>query len=210
MMPAAEDNFLNTRRSLLGRLKDWQDDRSWQDFFETYWRLIYATARKEGLSDAEAQEVVQETVLSVARKMKEFKYDPATGSFKGWLKLVTRRRIVDQYRKRKPQEVALASTSESGTGTHALERVPDAAAEKVDAAWETDWQQNLLDRAQEIVRTRVSPRQYQIFDLYVLRQWPSSQVASTLGINSAQVHLAKHRVQALIKKEVRRLEKTFL
>ena len=50
---------------MLGRLKDWSDDQSWRDFFETYWRLIYSTARKNGLSDAEAQEVVQERVIAV-------------------------------------------------------------------------------------------------------------------------------------------------
>jgi RNA polymerase sigma-70 factor (ECF subfamily) len=192
----------------LGRLKDWEDDRSWRDFFETYWRLIYSTARKGGLSDAEAQEVVQETVIAVAKQMKEFKYDPTVGSFKGWLKLITRRRIADQYRKRKPHELGLA---EGGTseGTQAMDRMPAATEDAADAAWELDWKQTLLDRAVELVRTQVSPRQFQIFDLYVLRQWPASQVAAALDINVAQVHLAKHRVQSQIKKEARRLEKSF-
>lgn len=209
-IPADDAHALSTRESLLGRLKDWDDDRSWRDFFETYWRLIYRTARKGGLSDAEAQEVVQETVIAVARKMKEFKYDPATGSFKGWLKLITRRRIVDQYRKRKPQEVGLADVSSTSTGTSVMDRLPDGKSEGVDTAWEMDWKQSLLERAVELVRTQVSPRQYQIFDLYVLRQWPASQVAASLDISTAQVHLAKHRVQSQIKKEARRLEKTFL
>lgn len=209
-MTPKDENPLNTRQSLLGRLKDWQDERSWRDFFETYWRLIYSTARKGGLSDAEAQEVVQETVIAVAKKMKDFKYDPAVGSFKGWLKLVTRRRIADQYRKRKPQEVGLADADTAGAGTRAIEKLPGEAGDTVDAAWEVDWQQSLLDRAVELVRTQISPRQYQIFDLYVLRQWPASQVAASLDISTAQVHLAKHRVQAQIKKEARRLEKSFL
>ena len=91
-----------------------------------------------------------------------------------------------------------------------MDRLPDAAGENVDAAWEADWRQSLLDRAVELVRTQVSPRQYQIFDLYVLRQWPAGQVAASLDISTAQVHLAKHRVQSQIKKEARRLEKTFL
>ncbi len=212
LLPVAppRDNPLNTRQSLLGRLKDWEDERSWRDFFETYWRLIYSTARKGGLSDAESQEVVQETVIAVAKQMKEFKYDPAVGSFKGWLKLITRRRIADQYRKRKPQEVGLADADTAGGGTRAMDRLPDASGDTADAAWEVDWQQSLLDRAVELVRTQVSPRQYQIFDLYVLRQWPASQVAASLDISTAQVHLAKHRVQSQIKKEARRLEKTFL
>ncbi len=205
-----DDNPLNTRESLLGRLKDWEDERSWRDFFETYWRLIYSTARKGGLSDAESQEVVQETVIVVAKQMKEFKYDPAVGSFKGWLKLVTRRRIADQYRKRKSQEVGLADEDTADAGTRAMDRFPDATAGAVDAAWEADWQQSLLDRAVEIVRTQISPRQYQIFDLYVLRQWPASRVAASLDISTAHVHLAKHRVQAQIRKEARRLEKSFL
>jgi len=210
-MSPPDANPLHTRQSLLGRLKDWEDERSWRDFFETYWRLIYSTARKGGLSDAEAQEVVQETVIAVAKQMKDFKYDPAVGSFKGWLKLITRRRIADQYRKRKPQEVGLADGGTGDTGgTRAVDRLSDAAGDTADAAWEADWQQSLLDRAVELVRTQVSPRQYQIFDLYVLRQWPASQVAASLDISTAQVHLAKHRVQAQIKKEARRLEKTFL
>ena len=70
-----------TRHSLLNRLKDWDDQTSWQEFFDTYWRLIYSVAIKAGLSDAEAQEVVQETVIGVARKISEFKADPAHGSF---------------------------------------------------------------------------------------------------------------------------------
>src|SRR2546426_1573632 len=71
----------------------------WKDFFDTYWKLVYGVAIKSGLNDAEAQDVVQETVLSVAKKMHQFKYDPAAGSFKNWLLLITRRRIADHLRK---------------------------------------------------------------------------------------------------------------
>src|SRR5256885_10482007 len=91
---------LQTRWSLIGRLKNLDDQQSWQDFFDAYWKLIYSVALKAGLSDAEAQDVVQETVISVAKKMPEFKADPATGSFKSWLLTLTRWRIVDQVRKR--------------------------------------------------------------------------------------------------------------
>jgi RNA polymerase sigma-70 factor (ECF subfamily) len=87
------DDLLPTRPSLLGRLKDWRDDRSWQEFFDIYWRLIYGVARKAGLSSSEADEVVQETMLTVAKKMKDFRYDPARGSFKGWLLQLTGWRI---------------------------------------------------------------------------------------------------------------------
>ena len=94
------DGWIPTRESLLSRIKRWDDQESWRDFFNTYWKLIYRAAIKAGLSDAEAQEVVQETVMVVAKKMEHFKYDPAKDSFKGWLLYLTRKQIAMQYRKR--------------------------------------------------------------------------------------------------------------
>src|SRR5881394_2654935 len=70
---ATPHELIPTRDSLLSRLKDWQDDVSWRDFFNTYWRLVYGVALKAGLNEQEAQEVVQETVITVARRIHEFK-----------------------------------------------------------------------------------------------------------------------------------------
>src|SRR5437667_12874824 len=103
-----------TRQSLLNRLKDWGDQASWQDFFDTYWQLIYNVAIKAGLSDTEAQEVVQETVIAVAKKIPEFKADPARGSFSAWLMRLTRWRIADQFRKRAGQTSRLAGAGKPG------------------------------------------------------------------------------------------------
>src|SRR5947209_6974351 len=104
-----DDQFIATRRSLLSRLKNWHDQASWQEFFDTYAKLIYRIAAKAGLKDAEAQDVVQETALVVAKKMPGFKYDPAIGSFKSWLLLITRRRIEKQLKKRMPIKAGPAS-----------------------------------------------------------------------------------------------------
>src|SRR6185503_10568683 len=91
-----------TRRSLVDRLVNWDDQRRWQEFFDTYWKLIYSAARKSGLTETEAQEVVQETVITVAKNIGKLRYDPEIGSFKGWLLNITRWRIADQFRKRTP------------------------------------------------------------------------------------------------------------
>src|SRR5881397_439457 len=79
------DEWLATRRSLLTRLRDAGDQTGWQEFFETYWKLLYRVARKSGLTDAEAQDAVQETIITVAQQMPEFCYEPPRCSFKGWL-----------------------------------------------------------------------------------------------------------------------------
>ena len=90
-----------TRRSLVERLVDLGDRQRWQQFFDIYWKLIYGVARRAGLREAEAQDVVQETVITVAKNIS--KYEREAGSFKSWLLHITRWRIADQFRKRSPE-----------------------------------------------------------------------------------------------------------
>src|SRR4051812_41198555 len=95
-------SLLATRRSLVDRLANWEDRQRWQQFFDTYSKLIYSAARKAGLTEVEAQEALQEPVITVAKNVGKLRYDPAIGSFKGWLLNITRWRIADQFRKRLP------------------------------------------------------------------------------------------------------------
>ncbi len=87
-----------TRYSLLSRLQNWEDTGSWQEFFDTYWRLIYSVALNSGLTETEAQDVVQETIICVAKNIQKFKRDRKLGSFKAWLRNLTHWRIADQLR----------------------------------------------------------------------------------------------------------------
>lgn len=206
MKPGPPDEPIPTRLSLLTRLKDWEDRDGWKEFFDTYWRLIYGVALKAGLAETEAEEVVQETTVAVAKQMPEFRYDQA-GSFKAWLLQITRRRIVDQFRKRPPWDLATGPPSnDDSSRTAAAERVP---AEELDLepVWDAEWQKNLLEAALHRVKARVRPRQYQIFDLAVMKEWPVRDVMRTLGVSAAQVYLAKHRVSRLVREEARRLER---
>lgn len=198
------EEFIPTRYTLLSRLQNWNDDESWKDFFNTYWHLIYSVARKSGLTDVEAQDVVQETVISVAKHIHKFRLDRKLGSFKGWLRNLTRWRIADQLRKR----TRLASESEhSEAGEPLPDFLPELPEQSSDPKWDEEWRANLLQAAIDRVKLQIREEQYQIFDLVVLRQWPVSRVTSTLGVSAARVYLAKHRVAALIKKEVRTLRK---
>jgi RNA polymerase sigma-70 factor (ECF subfamily) len=205
-MPDSADRIIPTRYSLLSRLKNWDDQESWKVFFDTYWRLIYGVAVKAGLSDAEAQDVVQETVITVAKQIHKFKRDRSLGSFKGWLRNLTRWRIGDQLRKRGPAFVRAAADQDETTD--ALDRLADESASALDSVWEAEWRENLLAAALDRVKKKVKEEHYQIFNLYVVKKWPVAKVAKALGVNIPRVYLAKHRVGALIRKEVQRLEKT--
>ena len=202
-LPDVEE-LIPTRDSLLSRLKDWRDDDSWRDFFNTYWKLVYGVALKSGLTEQEAEEVVQETVITVARRIPEFKYNPTVCSFKTWLLNLTRWRIVDQLRKRQPK---LNGYADGTPHTATIERLPNPPGVDLDAMWDYEWQQSLVTTAIQRVKRRVNPEHYQIFHLCVFKEWPVKKVARELDVNVAQVYLAKHRVGVLLTKEVKALEK---
>ena len=198
-----EDELIPTRASLLSRLKDWQDETSWKVFFDTYWKLIYNAAMKAGLSDAEAQDVVQETVISVFKTIPDFQYKASGGSFKSWLLKLTAWRIADQFRNRQHNIKQARRLAGSTARTATVEGLPDTAGWGLEAIWDEEWEQNLMHAATDRVKRSVDPKQYQIFDLYVLKNWPARKVASTLKVNLGRVYLAKHRIGAMIQKELK-------
>ena len=206
-LPMAQmaDELIPTRTTLLERLKDWRDDSSWRDFFDIYWKLIYGVAIKGGLTNEEAQDVVQETMLTVAKQMPNFKYDRKAGSFKSWLLNTTRWRIADQFRKREALAVSHSSSDDADTGTRTADKMIDPAGQDMNVLWDAEWERNLLEAAIMKVKRRLDPQKYQIFDFSVNKEWPPEKIAEAFSIPIAQVYLAKHRATAMIKEEVEKM-----
>jgi len=204
MQPIPEDP-LQTRASLLARLKNWEDADSWQDFANTYERLIYTTAVRAGLTDSEAKDVLQEVLVGVAKTIDDFKSDPARGTFKGWLLNLTRWRIADQLRKR-PALPPQAGRTRVLDDTPAIERIPDQSVDVLTGIWESEWRQSLLEAAVARLRRRTKPKQFQMFELYGLRNWPGSKVAKELGVRLGQVYLVNHRLRKMLQHEMAVLE----
>jgi len=212
-----KEQFAKTRMSLIERLGDWEDQRTWDDFYQTYWRLIYSVSLKSGLSQDEAFDVVQETVLSVAKQWKKGqRYDPEKGSFKTWLMNITRWRIGDQFRKKQRNPAAMNQSGGTPDGdgdlrnTATIERLQgDDGEEILERMWENEWKFNLSEVAIARVKKLVSPKQFQIFHAYVIKDWDVVQVKKELGVSQSQVYLAKHRVGGLIKKEIEKLKAEF-
>ncbi len=201
-----KQSFAKTRKSLIARLDNWEDQRTWDEFYQTYWRLIYSVAIKSGLRSEEAFDCVQETILSIAKQSKKKLYDPAQGSFKTWLMNMTRWRINDQFRKRKKDTAMSGGAYDEDRKTAIIDRVEDPKGDVLDRLWKVEWKKNLADAALARVKSQVSPKQYQIFDYYVVKQWDASKVQAHLGVSMAQVYLAKHRVGSVLKKELAKLD----
>jgi RNA polymerase sigma-70 factor (ECF subfamily) len=189
-----------TSATLLARLKNWDDQTGWQEFDRTYRRLIVAFAIKQGLSEPEAQDVAQETLLAVARDIARFQYDPARSSFKNWLLKVTRHRIVDHCRRR-PREVKARAPGACETArTSTVGRVRDPNTPALDAIWDDEWKRTMTEHALERLKDEVSTLHFQIFYLGVIKEQPAAKVAAALGAKLPTVYVVRHRLGRRFKK----------
>ena len=207
----ADEDFAATRSSLVRKLKEWDDQKSWQTFFDTYWKLIYNVAMRNGLSDAEANDAAQETIVAVAKAVKNFEYDRSKGSFRGWLMRQASWKVKDQFRKRSHWQstAALPEEPDGEDRTSLPDRIPDPQ-DGFAKLWQEEWDDNLLEIVMRRVRTKVPARQYQIFDCYVLKGWPVEQVTKELGVSTASVYLARTRVGRVAKAETLSIENGLL
>lgn len=223
MKQPIREAFLPTRQSLLSRLRNWDDQDSWRQFFETYWRLIYDVAIRSGLDDAAAQDVVQETILAAAKQLPGFRYEPGAGSFKGWLLQITRRRIADslraQYRARGLKSAPTGEEGWQGGESPGSGADPDGVANPperepagtapadFEAIWDSEWNGHLAHAALDRLKARVNPRHFQAFELMTREEWSPGEVARSLGLNIAQVYLVRSRLRRQLRQELERLER---
>ena len=195
------DPLLATRQSLIARLQNWDDQKRWQEFFETYWQLIYHVACRAGLKDDEAQEVVQETCIAVAKNVT--KYDAKQGPFKSWLLNMARWRITDQFRRRPKNRMERGVDDTRDTAT--LDRLPGDGEAAFERVWDEEWQRSVLDIALARLKRKVSSEHYQIFDCVAFKGWGAPKTAKTLNVSLPQVYLVKHRLKGMLKKELEEL-----
>ena len=209
-MPSESNEFLPTRVSLLARLKDWDDQEGWQRFFDTYWRMIYCVVRRSGLSDADAQDVVQETIVAVAKRMPDFKYDPEIGSFKSWLSKLTRRRIIDLLRKRNYQSKGQQFAKEEKLSTRIAEEQHAPTEAGLEGMWNEEWNKHVTERALEKAKRQVGAEHYQIFYYHVIKNLPAKQVAELMQVQLPEVYYAKKKVSKILQTEIKHLEQQML
>jgi RNA polymerase sigma-70 factor (ECF subfamily) len=207
---------------LLARLKDWSQQTAWRQFDHDYTPLLRNVARKAGLTEAEADEVMQETLIAVAKKIGEFQHSGRRGSFRAWLYQQARWRIADQFRTRKrtnpcskspmrePAEAAQSphETMERGCRTSgspenlAMESEADPTFERI---WDSEWDEHVRRSALARVKAQVSPGQYQLFDLHVLQGLSVREAAKAAATTMAAVYMAKSRVIRLLKRQAKAL-----
>jgi|SRR5262245_65837001 len=188
-----------TRPSLLVRLRDADDREAWGQFGTVYVPLIYGYARKHGLQDADAADLTQEVMRRVAGAIRSLEYDPRRGTFRGWLFTVVRNELRKFAHRRQRPGVGSGDTS----AQRLLEEQP---APEESALWDEEYERRLFTVAAEQVRGDFQESTWQAFWRTAVEGQPAMPVAEELGLTVAAVYLAKGRVMARLKEQVRMLQ----
>jgi RNA polymerase sigma factor (sigma-70 family) len=196
----------DTRASLILRLADAQDVAAWDEFTRIYQPVVYRLGRRCGLQHADAEELVQEAMLAVARAVHAWVPDPRRGRFRSWLRRIARNLAVNFLTRRKHQVWGTGDTDVQRLLDAAESAVGDAADDGVSAQFEIEYRRQVFRAAAARVQGCVEQRTWQAFWLSTIEDLPAGDVARRLGMSVGSVYIARSRVMARLREEVRRLE----
>ncbi len=195
-----------TRKTLINRLRKTNSDtRSWAEFYDLYHRLVRSVAMKAGLSQTDAEDVVQETFFKVSKSIQKFEYDPSKGRFRSWLCLITKQQVANHYRKARKLPELPAFWNEDPDEPHV--DIPDPT-NNWEAIWEAEARKHTIHLALTRLKTKVKPKPYQIFLAHCIKGMDVKEVAHVMEVSANEVYLAKSRVMPLFEEEIQALSAT--
>jgi RNA polymerase sigma-70 factor, ECF subfamily len=179
--------------SLLERLRDTRETTAWDQFVELYTPLLLYWARKAGLQESDAADLVQDVLLVLIRKLPEFHYERG-GSFRSWLRTITLNKWRDRHKR--------ARLPLSQQGEDLAEYPEREPAEFLDAA---EYRRQLLAQALDIIRRDVQPLTWQASAAHGLEGRAAAEVAAELGLSVGAVYAAKFRIMSRLRDDLRGL-----
>jgi RNA polymerase sigma factor (sigma-70 family) len=192
-----------THPSLLVRLRDRNDEQAWCEFTEIYGPLAYRLAKRRGLQEADAQDLVQEVFRAVARAIDRFDTDRGRGSFRGWLSRIASNLIVNLLvaQRRHPRGSGLTDVQEL------MEEQADPCCEE-SVLFEDEYRRGLLAWAAERVRPSFSDLAWQAFWQTGVEGKSPRVVAQELGMSLGTVYQYKSRVVARIRRVIEQVDES--
>jgi RNA polymerase sigma factor (sigma-70 family) len=177
-----------TDGELIEAVKDWRDNESWRVFHDRYADLITRHAMRCGLGGAEAQEVLQDTMIKLSRALPSFEYDRSVCRFRTWLNQIINQRIVDFYRRK-----ARFSQREISLQNMGIE-LPDNRPIGVDPVAQAETERAMLEACLARVRDEVSPEHWQLFESYALRGLKADEVSALFHVSVSKVRTTRMRL----------------
>lgn len=192
-----------TSVTLLVRLRDLEDQEAWEEFVERYAPQVFHWCRQNYLQDSDARDVTQEVLSKLVIAMRQFEYQPERGSFRSWLRVVTRNTVRDLGRR---WEQRLRGSGETHVHEFLHRICDDDSLDGLADSIESRFNQEVLAEAEQRVRNRVQPKTWEAYQRTAVQQQPARQVAEALQMPVSEVYVAKSRVLKHLRQEVESLD----
>ncbi|MCI0700117.1 MAG: sigma-70 family RNA polymerase sigma factor [Planctomycetia bacterium] len=192
--PPGSEQATGTSVSLLDRVRA-NEAEAWQRFVRVYSPLVYSWAKRCGLQNQDAADVLQEVFHAVSRGIGRFRREEAAGSFRAWLWTITRNKVRDHFR-------GGGATPVGGTDMQQrLQEIPENEPE----SWSRDGEcsrAGLVRRAAELIRGDFEPHTWQAFWRLAVENHSARDIATELGMTVDAVYQAKARVLRRLREEL--------
>jgi RNA polymerase sigma factor (sigma-70 family) len=182
-----------TRLSLVARLRDVRDCGAWVEFLDLYQPLVVRLLKRRGLQDADAEDLSQEVLLAVCRRIEDWRHNGRKGAFRSWLYVVSRNLMLNLLAREKNHLVGVSAAD--------LEALLDERNVNGGEA-EIEYRRELLARGAELIRREFRETTWTAFWQSAVEQEPISEVATELGISEGAVYIARSRVMARLREVV--------
>lgn len=185
---------------LLDRLRLEPDDGSWRRLVDLYTPLIQDWLRRQGLQQEDANDLTQEVLAAVVRELPKFRHDERPGSFRAWLRQITVNRMRYFWRSKRYRPLATGDSDFA----HRLEQLEDPQS-VLSRLWDQEHDQHVSRKLLELIEPEFTATTWQAFRRVVLEGAKAAEVAAQLGITANAVWIAKSRVLARLREELRGL-----
>jgi RNA polymerase sigma-70 factor (ECF subfamily) len=188
----------DTQDSLIAQLRDADNFDAWESFARLYRPVVYRLARARGLQHADADDLSQQVMLSVARAIPQWQRDPHA-RFRHWLARIVRNAIVNALTRSRQDRAT------GGSGFLSVMHNVPADETEIELQVEVEYQRQVYRRAAEIVRDEVQVDSWRAFVLTVVDGEPTSVVAEQLGKSIGAIHAVRSRIMRRLQNTVREL-----
>jgi RNA polymerase sigma factor (sigma-70 family) len=195
------DDLPLTRVSLLVQIRDSKNEAAWQEFIKLYGPMVFGFARKRGLQDADAADLMQDVLRSVSSAIGRLDYDRSQGTFRGWLFTITRNKVYNFLSARRVRPQGSGDT----TTNKLLNEQP--AGEDGSDAWEIEYQRRIASMAMDRVKSEFQETTWQAFRLTAVDGLSAADASKQTGLSTGAVYVAKSRVLARLKQEVESIQR---